>query len=140
MSGTKILVVEDEGIVAMDLANRLVSQGYAVVGPAETAAEALALAESERPDLVLMDIHLKGPADGIEAAEEMRRRWDLPIIYVTAFADEPTLERARVTEPFGYVLKPFGDRELCTAVEMTLYKSRVEKERREQHRFESGVG
>jgi DNA-binding NtrC family response regulator len=137
MPATNVLVVEDEGIVALDLARRLAAQGYTVIGPAESGAEALELAERAPPDLVLMDVRLKGPTDGIAAAEEMRRRWQLPVIYLTAYADEATLARARVTEPFAYVLKPFGERELRTAIEMTLYRSRLERERADRLRFES---
>src|SRR5262249_14704168 len=98
--------------------------------------EAIRLAEERRPDLVLMDIRLKGAMDGVAAAQEIRARFQLPVVYLTAYADDDTLGRARVTEPFGYILKPFQERELQTAIEMALYKHRSERELQEsKHRY-----
>ena len=98
---TKILVVEDEGIVAMHLKNRLKSLGYAVSAVVFSGEEAIKKAAETHPDLVLMDIRLKGEMDGIEAAEQIRVRFNIPVVYLTAYTDDETLQRAKVTEPFG---------------------------------------
>ena len=100
----KILVVEDENIVAMDLRASLIALGYEVTDTAGTAREAVDSAQRRKPDLVLMDINLRGETDGIAAADVIRTRLALPVVYLTAFSDEPTLRRARETEPFGYLL------------------------------------
>lgn len=126
MANARILVVEDEIIIARELEVRLNKLDYDVVGIASSAREALSLTEQTKPDLVLMDIVLKGDMDGIEAAAEIQRRWRLPVIYVTAYTDENTLSRAKLTEPFGYILKPFSERELRVNIEMALYKHQVE--------------
>src|SRR5262245_39460868 len=107
MSPPKILVVEDERIVARDIQNRLTQLGYEVAGITRSGEEAVRLADQFRPDLVLMDIRLDGAVDGVAAAQEIRERFQLPVVYLTAYADDDTLRRARVTEPFGYILKPF---------------------------------
>ncbi|MBC7096130.1 MAG: response regulator, partial [Methanobacteriales archaeon] len=107
-----VMIVEDENIVAMDIKQRLEMLGYKVTATVATGEEAIELAEKTRPDVILMDIVLKGEVDGIEAAEEIRRRFKIPIIYITAYSDKKTLERAKVTEPFGYIIKPFEDKEL----------------------------
>jgi CheY-like chemotaxis protein len=130
MSGAKILVVEDEWLVAQGLKENLLDLGYDVVGLAASGEEALALAAARRPDLVLMDILLKGDMDGIEAAEHLRRSFELPALFLTAYADSQTLGRAKVTEPYGYLLKPFEVRELHSAIEIALYKSQSEKKLR----------
>jgi signal transduction histidine kinase len=122
----RILVVEDEGIVARDIAQQIGALGYEPVGIAATAAEALQLAEQLTPDLVLMDIQLGGAADGISAAEEIRNRFALPVVFLTAYSADEILQRAKLTEPFGYILKPFSERELSTTVAMALYKHRAE--------------
>ena len=132
MPGAQILVVEDEHIIALDIQTRLKKLGYNVPVVASTGAGAIQKAEQNRPDLVLMDIHLKGDMNGTEAAEQIRTRFDIPVIYLTAYADETTLERAKVTEPFGYVLKPFEERELHTVIEMALYRHKLD----ERVRFE----
>ncbi len=131
MSKVRILIVEDESIVAMDIERRLVTLGYQVIGHVLSGEDAVLRTEEERPNLVLMDIHLKGAMDGIEAAEKIRRLYDIPVIYITAYSDEATLERAKVTEPFGYILKPFQEREIHSAIEMAVYKHRAEQEMRE---------
>lgn len=128
---TRILVVEDEAIVAYDIRNRLESLGYAVVGIAHDHTSALRLAEQERPALVLMDIRLGDALDGIDAAETIREQFGIPSVYLTAYADEPTLQRAKITEPYGYILKPFGDRELHAAIEVALYRHRADRALRE---------
>ena len=130
MPGQRILVVEDERIVAKDLELRLVSLGYLVVGSVATGEDAVRLAGEKQPDLVMMDIRLRGEIDGIEAADQIRRRFQLPIIYLTAHSDEETLRRAQFTEPHGYLLKPFQERELRTVIEMGLYKHQAERKLR----------
>jgi PAS domain S-box-containing protein len=131
----KILVVEDEHIVAMDLINRLRNLGYEVPDSASSGEEAIEKAGKWRPDLVLMDIFLNGEMDGIQAATQIRSRYNIPIIYLTAYADSSTLQRAKVTEPFGYVLKPFEERELLTTIEMALYKYRIEQRLKDSERW-----
>ena len=123
-----LLVVEDETIVAMSIKQRLTQMGYQVTGIAASGAQAMVQAEQVRPDLVLMDIGLQGGMDGIEAAQEMRRRFRLPVVFLTAYAESRTLHRAIEAEPFGYILKPFDDRELKIVIEMAVYKHRAEEE------------
>ncbi|HUS75469.1 MAG TPA: response regulator, partial [Methanothrix sp.] len=127
----KILVVEDEGIVAMDIKNRLMRLGYDVPSIALAGEEAVEKAAKICPDLVLMDIMLKGEMDGIEAARQIHERLDIPIVYLTAFSDEDTLQRAKITGPFGYIIKPFEDRELHVALDIALYKHKMERILRE---------
>ena len=133
MAKVAILVVEDEGIVARDLASRLEQLGYAVPGIAASGREAIRKALETLPNLVLMDVVLKGDMDGIETAGQIRESLNVPVIYLTAYSDEHTLQRAKITEPFGYILKPFDERELYTTIEMALYKHRTEEELR-RHR------
>ncbi|MBU2549424.1 MAG: PAS domain S-box protein [Proteobacteria bacterium] len=125
-----VLVVEDEVIIAADLELRLTALGYDVCGPALSAEEALLLAETRRPDLVLMDIVIRGDMDGIEAAALIRERWGIPVVFNTAYADADRLERAKLSYPFGYILKPYRDRDLRITLEMALYVGRVDEERR----------
>jgi two-component system cell cycle sensor histidine kinase/response regulator CckA len=134
-AAARILVVEDEAIVAMDISVRLRALGYEVVGSAATGAEALEIAEATRPDLVLMDIMLRGGMDGVEAAQRIREATGAPIVYLTAYADDSTLRRAKVAEPLGYLLKPFEERELRTTIETALYKHRTEVRLRESERW-----
>lgn len=130
------MVVEDELIVAEDLVHWLTSLGYVVGARATTGQEAIRLCETTRPDLILMDILLSGDMDGIQAAEVIKERYDTPVVYITASSDENTLTRAKVTEPFGYVLKPFDERGLYTTIEMALYKHQSEKRlRNSEERF-----
>ncbi|HSN56034.1 MAG TPA: sigma 54-interacting transcriptional regulator [Candidatus Sulfomarinibacteraceae bacterium] len=135
MPNNSILIVEDESLVARDIQNRLTKQGYSFAGWACSAEEAIAQVESSSPDLVLMDINLKGPVDGIEAAEQIRQRFDVPVVFVTAFADQETLNRAKIADPFGYILKPFSERELHSTIEIALYKHRIDRSLREQRAF-----
>ena len=128
MAKVQILIVEDDNIVVMELRDRLQSLGYAVSGVASYGEDALVKAAETRPDLVLMDIRLKGAVDGIEAAEEISARFDIPVVYLTALADESTLQRAKVTEHYGYISKPFDERELHTTIEMALCKHKKEYE------------
>lgn len=135
MTKTSILVVEDEHIVARDIAARLQRRGYDVVGIASTATEAIQEAGRAHPDLVLMDIMLRGDVDGITAADQIRDLYAIPVVYLTAYADEHTLQRAKVTDAFGYILKPFEERELYITIEMALYKHRMEARLRESERW-----
>lgn len=138
MSGQEIvsiLVVEDEIIVAMDLERRLKNLGYTVIGAVDSGEEAITFALEKQPDLVLMDIHLKGSVDGISAAEQIKNRLDIPIIYISAYTDGETLSRAKLTEPFGYLVKPFQERELYSTIEMSLYKARTEKQIKENEKL-----
>ncbi len=130
-----ILIVEDEAIVALDIQRALGDMGHVVCGVASSADEAVALAEARQPLLVLMDVHLRGPGDGVEAAARIRAGRRVPVVYLTAFADAETVDRAKRTEPASYLLKPFSDRELRTAIEVGLYRHEletrlVERERR----------
>ncbi len=131
MKKAAILVVEDEAIVAMDIEAVLQDLGYTVVGTAATGEEAIRKAREQHPDLVLMDIRLRGEMDGIEAARQIRAQAAIPIVYLTAFADEEIIARAKLTEPFGYILKPFQARELHSNIEMALYKQAMENRLRE---------
>ncbi len=129
LANEKILIVEDEGIVILHIRKALENLGYIVAGIANYGDDAIIKATEIRPDLVLMDIVLKGAIDGIEAADKIRAILNIPVIYLTAHADEGTLQRAKVTEPFGYIVKPFRERDLQIAIEFALYKSRMEGER-----------
>jgi AmiR/NasT family two-component response regulator len=131
---SRILVIEDEAIVAADIQDRLEVLGYEVAGWGTTGAEAIELARASKPDLILMDIMLKGPMNGIQAAHVVRTELSLPVIFLTANSDEAVLEKAKISEPFAYLLKPFEERQLRTNIEMALYKSRMEREREQMTR------
>jgi len=135
MGKAKILIVEDESIVARDIQRRLQHLGYEVVGAVPTGEEAIKKASILLPELVLMDVRLKGEMDGIEAAGVIRQEYDIPVIYLSAYADNDTLKRASVTEPFGYILKPFEERELHTTIEMALYRNELEKKIKESENW-----
>ncbi len=138
MENLRILVVEDEAIVAKDLQNQLIALGYDVPEIASSGAKAIEIAKKIEPELVLMDIMLKGEMDGIQVAAEIKKLWNIPVIYLTAYSDKATLDRAKVTEPHGYLLKPFDERELRTVIEMAIYRSSMEsrvKESEEQFRL-----
>ncbi|HCV42193.1 MAG TPA: hypothetical protein DGH68_01825 [Bacteroidetes bacterium] len=126
----RIVIVEDENITALDIRSRLQGLGYQVLATASSGGEALEKVAEFRPDLVLMDIVLKGSMDGVQAAGMIRSQHNIPVVYLTAFSDNDTLQRARVTEPFGYVLKPFEERDLHSTIEMALYKHRMEEKQR----------
>jgi two-component system, response regulator PdtaR len=123
-----IFIVEDEAIVANDIKETLISLDYRVTGIAKSGETALEKVKETRPDLVLMDIHLAGKMDGVEAAGKIHVLFNIPVIYLTAYADKVLLDRAKVTEPYGYVIKPYDERELHSVIEMALYKHRVERE------------
>lgn len=125
-----ILIVEDEAIVAADIEQQLHRAGYASMGPVASAAEALCLVRERRPQAALLDIRLQGDVDGIALAERLITELEIPIIYLTAHADPATLERAKVTESFGYLLKPFDERLLEITIGMAIYKHRAELERK----------
>jgi DNA-binding LytR/AlgR family response regulator len=133
MSKTNILVVEDESIVSKDIQNSLKKLGYNVVGACNNGEEAVEMVREKQPDLVLMDIMLKGEMSGIDAADIIRTQLNIPIIFLTAYADESTLSKAKVTEPYGYILKPFKEIDLHSSIEMAIYKhkkvSEIKKER-----------
>jgi PAS domain S-box-containing protein len=132
---SQILIVEDEIITALELGSRLERLGYGVCATATSAEEAIDQLASSQPDLVLMDIRLKGDMDGIQAAESIRAHYGTPVVYLTAYADAETLERAKATEPYGYLLKPFEEREIHTTIEMALYKYQMEKKVRESQQW-----
>jgi PAS domain S-box-containing protein len=135
MVNAQILVVEDDGIIALDVESQLKRMGYAVPALACSGEEALAKAAETRPDLVLMDIRLKGELDGIAAAEQIRRLHSIPVVYLTAHADDDTLSRVKRTEPAGYVLKPVDTRELHASIELALYKHQMERKLRQAERW-----
>lgn len=124
----QILIAEDEPTVAQDLKCRVEGLNYEVAGLAHSAEQAIALAKRLRPDLVLMDIQLEGEMDGIQAAEEIRK-FRIPIVYVSGFCDSPVLQRAQLTEPYGYVLKPYRTSDLKISIELSLQRYRAEQER-----------
>ncbi len=133
MSKINIMVVEDESIVAKDIQQSLKRLGYNVVDVCNTGEAAIVSATEKRPDLILMDIMLKGEMSGIDAAEIVRDTLNIPIVFLTAYADESTLNRAKITEPYGYIIKPFKEVDLHTTIEMAIYKhdkvTEVKKER-----------
>jgi CheY-like chemotaxis protein len=135
MKGNKIMIVEDESIIAEDIRMSLVNNGYvvpSVVSMGETAIEKI---KEDKPDLILMDIMLAGKMDGIETAGMIQSKFNIPVIYLTAYCDDKILERAKITGPFGYLIKPFKGRELYIAIEMSLYKHRLEMELKESKEF-----
>jgi PAS domain S-box-containing protein len=131
MSPVKILVVEDEVIVARTIASQLNQLGYMVTGTASSGKVAIAKASETKPELVLMDIILKGEMDGIAAASYIREYLDIPVIFITAHGDDSTLERAKITQPFGYIIKPFTSKDLRVAIEIGLLKHQLERDLRE---------
>ena len=128
MAQTNVLVVEDESIVSKDIQHSLKKLGYNVVGAAATGEQAVKLAVEAQPDIILMDIMLKGEMNGIEAATQIRQETHIPVIFLTAYADESTLNKAKVTQPYGYIIKPFKEIDIHTSIEMALYKHKKEAE------------
>ncbi len=135
MSEPRILVVEDETIVAMGIEHHLEDLGYVVAGVASSGELALTLAQQIQPDLVLMDIQLQDEMDGIEAARQLHARFNIPVVYLTAHADQLTLDRAKITGPFGYITKPFQERDLHTTIEIALYKHQMEQKLAEREQW-----
>ena len=135
MGKAQILVVEDDRIVAKDIQNSLRNLGFDVCASVPSGEEALEGAKEQKPDLVLMDIMLKGEMNGTETAGQIHSRFNIPVVYLTAYADEEILEKAKVAEPFGYIIKPFEERELNTAIEMALYKHKMERKLKESEEW-----
>jgi two-component sensor histidine kinase/AmiR/NasT family two-component response regulator len=131
MAKARILVVEDDKIISMEIKDRLENLGYEVLDVVFSGERAIEKATETAPDLVLMDIKLKGKMDGIEAAEKIRFLLDVPVVYLTAYTDENTLQRAKITEPYGYIVKPLEERELHSNIEIALYKHEAEKKIKE---------
>jgi CheY-like chemotaxis protein len=136
METARILVVEDEAIVSADIEMKLEHLGYTVAGVATSGALALEKAQEVQPNLALMDIRLDGGMDGVETAQALKDRFRIPVIYfyLTAYADPATLDRAKVTQPYGYIAKPFGERDLQISIEMARYRNQAERQRRENER------
>jgi two-component system, response regulator PdtaR len=128
----RILIAEDEKIIAIDIRNTIRSLGYEVIATVSTGEDAIKAAGDLKPDLVIMDIMLNGPVNGIEAAKVILPTYNIPVIYLTALSDTETLNRAKVTEPFGYVLKPYDSRVLNSAIEMAVYKHKIDSELRKK--------
>src|SRR3569833_1366955 len=126
----EILIVEDEGLIALDLKKRLEQVGYKVVAVADNGDDAILNAGKLKPDVILMDIRLRGPMDGVEIADEIRKRFYIPVIFVTAHADRETLDRARITEPFGYIVKPFHGIDIRVQIEVALWRHKMEQKLR----------
>jgi CheY-like chemotaxis protein len=122
MPEVKILIVEDDDVLAKIISWRLTNLGYGVCGRTASGAETMNFLAKEKPDLVLMDINIKGDIDGIETTGLIRKEFKLPVVYLTSHAEGPTLERAKATQPDGFVLKPFGDNDLRVAIELALSK------------------
>jgi PAS domain S-box-containing protein len=136
----RILVVEDQRLIAADIENTLKKLGYVVVGNVSSAEDAISTSDHVRPELVLMDVRLRGEMDGIQAAEIIRDRFNVPVVYLTAYADEATILRAKKTAPFGYLVKPFNERELRATIEIAFYTHQMERtladERAKRHAAE----
>lgn len=128
MSKINVLVIEDESIVSKDLQHSLTKLGYNVVGASSNGEKAIELAGLKKPNIILMDIMLKGDMNGIEAAEKIKELYSVPIVFLTAYSDESTLSKAKITEPYGYILKPFKEIDLHTTIEMAVYKHGKEQE------------
>ncbi|MEO5357389.1 MAG: response regulator [Nitrospirae bacterium YQR-1] len=128
----RILVVEDERIIAREIEERLKRMGYFVIGIASSGESALQIVYEQMPDIVLMDIRLKGEIDGIEAAKDIRVKYDIPVIFLTAHSDKATLERAKVTQPYGYLLKPFHEKDISSTIEISMFKHKMDIKNREE--------
>jgi two-component system, cell cycle sensor histidine kinase and response regulator CckA len=135
----RILVVEDERIVAMNLQSKLENLGYTISGLVASGERALQIAEEKRPDLILMDIHLEGEMDGIDAARLIHDRFRIPIVYLTAYSTHEIVQRAKITQPYGYILKPCEDRELKIVIEMAIYRHQMERQLLEKERLLSAT-
>jgi len=139
MIQAKVLIVDDEVVVAEDIRRQLRSIGYLVVGVVSSGADAIRLAGEHLPDLILMDIKLKGPMDGIETARTIQQQYEIPVIYLTAFADDDTLQRARQTLPLAYLIKPFVSSDLRAALELALFRHRVSRMAEQRGRWLNAV-
>lgn len=135
MESKRILVVEDDQTTSVLQIKQLEKLGYSVSAAVASGEDAIKEAENNRPDLVLMDIHLAGAMDGVEAADRIRAQFKIPVLYLTAYSDEDLLQRAKITEPFAFIIKPVKERELHSNIEMALYRYKVEAELR-KHRYD----
>ena len=124
----KIMIVEDEAVIALRLEQRLTEMGYEVIGTFHSGEAAVENARDFQPDIVLMDIMMPGDLDGIDAAKILREELDIPVIFLTAYSEDKIIERAKLAEPYGYLVKPIRDRELKATIEIALYKKKVEEE------------
>ena len=131
IAGTRVMIVEDEAVVALHLRQELTKLGYSVAGVATQGEQALKMIDEVFPDIVLMDIHIQGEMDGIETAQRIPRYLHIPVIYLTAYSEDTTLKRAGDTYPYGYLIKPFLDRELHATIKMALERSRADEAVRE---------
>ena len=129
MPSKKIMVVEDEMLVSESIQQSLKKLGYDVAGHASTGEQAVELARRANPDLVLMDINLPGNLEGIEAAREIRGELSVPVVYLTGYSDPATVERAQISAPYGYIVKPFTERELEVTISIALYRQQIDKEK-----------
>lgn len=139
MNAERVLIIEDEKIIGLDLQRRLEKFGFQVVDILSTGEEAIRISREQHPDIILMDIMLEGDMDGIEAAKIIRKSLGIPVIFLTAYSDEKTLHRAKEAEPFGYILKPFKERELYTSIDIALYKHSIDKKLFEQEKWLSAI-
>lgn len=128
--GLRALIVEDEALIAEELKGRLARLGFEVIGMVDSADEGVAIATSERPDLVLMDIRLRGEKDGVQACKEIREHVDVPIVYLTAYSDRRSVERAKGTEHDGFLLKPFHRSELQSTIAVALQRHELRAKRK----------
>jgi len=131
ITGTRVIIVEDEAVVALHIRQELTKLGYTVAGTATAGEQALKMIEEVFPDIILMDIHIQGAIDGIETASRIPRYLHVPIIFLTAYSEDVTLKRAGETHPYGYLIKPFLDRELHATIKMALMRSRADEAIRE---------
>lgn len=131
MKKSRIAIVEDEGIVALQIKGKLEQKGYEVVGTFASGEELLEAVGPLEPDLIMMDMTLQGSLDGIETARRLSEQYDIPVVYLTAHSEESTIERAGTTLPYGYLLKPFDAQELHIAIQMALFKHKSDKEKKE---------
>ena len=129
MQNCKILVVEDEKLIGMDIKHRLEKIGYTVLELVRSGEEALIEIRKQKPSIILMDIMLAGKLDGIETSVIIKKEYDIPIIFTTSLSDEDTIERAKISEPFGYIVKPASDRDLHICIEIALYRHKIDQER-----------
>ncbi len=135
MENINVYIVEDESIVAKDIQNSLKKLGYNVLGISNNGEDALKNIAEQEPDIVLMDIMIKGALTGIDVAEKVKQEYNIPVIFLTAYADESTLSKAKITEPYGYILKPFKEVDLHSTIEMAIYKHKKDTEVQKERDF-----
>jgi DNA-binding LytR/AlgR family response regulator len=135
MQKLNIFIVEDESIVAKDIQNSLIKLGYNVLGISNNAKDAILKINEFKPDLILMDIMIKGDLTGIDVSEQIKATLNIPVVFLTAYADESTLAKAKITEPYGYILKPFKEIDLHSTIEMTIYKHKKDSSLLKERNF-----